>query len=362
MNRQILSTFASAGTIIVALFALLIISSITLAPDVSSAQGFVPCDGVDCTFCHIIQTGNNILNWLFGVIFVIFGVVVFVAGFNLMTSGGNQSKLDDAKKKLSNALVGIIIIFAAWLIVDTVMKTLVNNGSLTGVTGSLGMWNEISCGIGNQETPGAGQVAGAARTQTCTTNRIVSALSADPPGCTCTVVQASMNSDRKECTCTETRDLAPGAEPGPGCTVDTPTPPTQATEEVCNDDAALMAQYNGSPINTNAPGLNTLISCYQSDPAIAAALDTSQIYTYERSDPRCALTNGNSVCGLRCDHSVNSCHYGRGSGEGAKAVDFNARAGTSESDLNALIRARQSVCGGTVLFETNHTHISLPSC
>ena len=162
MNRQILSAFTSILTVVIALFALLIISSIALVPDVSSAQGFVPCTGVDCRFCHFIQMGNTILNWLFGLVFVLFGVVTFVAGFGLMTSGGNQSKLDDAKKKLSNAVVGIIIIFAAWLIVDTVMKTLVNDGSLAEVTrgangeGRLGMWNEIDCGIGVQTTPGPG--------------------------------------------------------------------------------------------------------------------------------------------------------------------------------------------------------------
>lgn len=44
-----------------------------------------------------------------------------------------------------------------------------------------------------------------------------------------------------------------------------------------------------------------------------------------------------------------------------KAVDFNS-SGISETELYNLLRARQSVCGGTLLFETNHTHISTSNC
>jgi hypothetical protein len=104
-----------------------------------------------------VQLGNNVLNWIFGFVFVVFGVITFVAGFGLVTSGGNQAALDAAKKKLSNAVVGLIIVFSAWLIVDTLVKTTLrgtdgNVGTAVGVT-SLGMWNQIECNVVAPVTP-----------------------------------------------------------------------------------------------------------------------------------------------------------------------------------------------------------------
>jgi hypothetical protein len=128
-----------------------------LAPEPAfAAESLVPCNGTDCNFCHVMQLGNNVLNWLFSFVFVIFGVIIFVAGFGLVTSGGNQSKLDDAKKKLSNAVIGIIIIFAAWLIVDTLVKAVITDGNLSGVNSQLGPWNEIDCGVGGQNAAAVG--------------------------------------------------------------------------------------------------------------------------------------------------------------------------------------------------------------
>ncbi len=138
---------------------------------------------------------------------------------------------------------------------------------------------------------------------------------------------------------------------------------SQAPE--CTDDAALIAKYKGSPEGVEAPGLQAMISCYLSDPAVAAAVDSSKIYTVDRSHPRCSLTNGNNACGA-CSHSANSCHYGRGKGQGAMAVDFNAKTGVvgvSEASLAAALRApRNASCGGRVAPEGDHTHVSMASC
>lgn len=120
-------------------------------PTGDAPSGFVPCGGINCSFCHLVQLGQNVLNWIFGIVFVIFGVIMVVAGFGLVTSGGNQSKLDEAKQKFSNAIIGIIIVFAAWLIVDTLLKAAVPDGELSGVNAELGMWHTIDCGLARQE-------------------------------------------------------------------------------------------------------------------------------------------------------------------------------------------------------------------
>jgi hypothetical protein len=47
---------------------------------------------------------------------VIFLVLVIFAGFKYMTAGGNQDKTTEAVKLLRNAVIGLFIILASWMI------------------------------------------------------------------------------------------------------------------------------------------------------------------------------------------------------------------------------------------------------
>lgn len=231
------------------------------------------------------------------IMFMVFAVIAVVAGFGMVTSGGNPSSLQAAKDKFKNAFIGLIIVLAAFLLVDTVMRTLLKGGA--GEVSGYGPWSKVQCHF----------------------------------------------------------QFVPEVIPQDESTEQVPTP----KDTNCSDESALIAQYGGSPVGKVDPELTKLISCYRSDPAIEAALDKGQIYTVERSAARsiCAATNGNPVCSP-CSHSARSCHYGRGSGRGAMGVDFNAVG--SEGALYDLIKARNSVCGGRLNFEGNHTHVSLNSC
>ncbi len=117
----------------------------TLAPmDISYAEapgGFATCNGVDCSFCNLIQMANIIIVWLFGILFIIFAIIMFSAGWGMITAGGNDVALDTAKKKFQNAIIGIIIIMAAWLLIDVFMKGLLTNGEIEG----WGPWSEVEC-------------------------------------------------------------------------------------------------------------------------------------------------------------------------------------------------------------------------
>ena len=121
-------------------------AGVLLTPDLVSAQGLpplVPCDGIDCNACHFVEMGNTILVWLIGVMFVVFAAILAVAGWGLVTSGGNQTALSDAKSKFTNALIGLFIVLAAWLLVDTIMRGLLATGD--GTISGYGPWSEIKC-------------------------------------------------------------------------------------------------------------------------------------------------------------------------------------------------------------------------
>ncbi len=119
------------------------ISLFVFAPTFTFAA-LVPCDGVDvpCQACHFIQLGQRIITWLVEIVTFIVALVFVVGGFQMVTSGGDSSAVSSAREKMTNAIIGFIILLLAWLIIDTVLKMLVDENKLS----SLGRpWNEVAC-------------------------------------------------------------------------------------------------------------------------------------------------------------------------------------------------------------------------
>ncbi len=125
------------STVLVAI--LFFIPAITIA----HGLGFVTCNGTDCSACHLADLANILIKWLFGIFFLVFAGLMTIAGFGLVTSGGNQSALEAAKSKFTNAIIGLIIMMAAWLIVDTIMRGLMKTGD--GSIDGWGPWSEVKC-------------------------------------------------------------------------------------------------------------------------------------------------------------------------------------------------------------------------
>ncbi len=128
--------------------------------------GLVPCSGSYCDFCDLMALGNRVLDWMFMIVFMFFAIVAFISGVKLVTSGGNPGRLEDAKQSLTNVLIGILIMFSAWLIVDTLMQAAVSVGTgpdgaggEQGQLGEIGPWNNIQCG-GQTPTEAGGGLAG----------------------------------------------------------------------------------------------------------------------------------------------------------------------------------------------------------
>ena len=52
-------------------------------------------------------------------------IALIVMGFRLMTSAGNATALTETKKRAKWIVVGYVCILAAWLVVYTILNTLV---------------------------------------------------------------------------------------------------------------------------------------------------------------------------------------------------------------------------------------------
>jgi len=110
-----------------------------VAPILVFAQGLpgkiVPCDGVNCTLCDIATLAQNILNTGIFVAVFLSAALFTWAGIKYVTAGGDAGKVGDAKSIFWNVTLGLVIMLAGWIVVDTLMKTLVR--------GDFGPWNSV---------------------------------------------------------------------------------------------------------------------------------------------------------------------------------------------------------------------------
>ncbi len=123
-----------------------------IAPLMVDARGLVPCGGPGepaCQSCHVVALTNNIIGWLVLILGTIAAIVIVYAGVKLVTSAGNQGAMEDAKSLITNIIIGYVIVLAGWLIIDYVMKVLVDEGSF-------GVWNQLECTT--QVVPGAADI------------------------------------------------------------------------------------------------------------------------------------------------------------------------------------------------------------
>ena len=107
-----------------------------------TSPGLVTCTGAGgdnpCDFCDFVAMVNGIIQWSFGILATIAVLGLVIAGFRLVTSAGNPDAMSAAKNMFSNVIIGFVIVLSAWLIVDTLIKTLVGEDS------EFGIWNEFS--------------------------------------------------------------------------------------------------------------------------------------------------------------------------------------------------------------------------
>ncbi|MBI2612586.1 hypothetical protein HYW59_02100 [Candidatus Kaiserbacteria bacterium] len=117
---------------------------IVLAPSIAFAQipTIVPehCRAgaaKTCGICDIAQLAQNTINAGIYIAIFLAAFLFAYAGWQYITAGGDSGKATNAKKIFWTVGVGLVLILAAWLIVDIIMKTLVSEGAL------FGPWNEV---------------------------------------------------------------------------------------------------------------------------------------------------------------------------------------------------------------------------
>jgi type IV secretory pathway VirB2 component (pilin) len=67
---------------------------------------------------------GRIIKVVLGLLGVVLVVIIVYAGFLWMTAGGDEKKVKDAKAWMTNAIIGLVIIVAAYAITDFVINKL----------------------------------------------------------------------------------------------------------------------------------------------------------------------------------------------------------------------------------------------
>jgi hypothetical protein len=115
---------------------------------VAYANGIVPCgDDEPCTVCHLFELISNIANFIASRFAPIVGALLFVyGGIMMIISVGNPGKFQAATKIFWNTIIGLAIIYGAWLIVNSLMKTLAGESDISN------KWYDVECSSGGSDS------------------------------------------------------------------------------------------------------------------------------------------------------------------------------------------------------------------
>jgi len=73
---------------------------------------------------------GNAIEIALGFIGVIFTILILISGYQWMTAGGNSTAIDAAKKRMVNAIIGLIITLAVFGITDFVITKVFTLGGV----------------------------------------------------------------------------------------------------------------------------------------------------------------------------------------------------------------------------------------
>ncbi len=77
-----------------------------------------------CTYCDFLVMGQNVIKFLMFIAIPLAVIFIIYGGVMLMLSGGSPQRAGNAKKILTNAIIGVTIALGAWIIVNTIFVVL----------------------------------------------------------------------------------------------------------------------------------------------------------------------------------------------------------------------------------------------
>lgn len=108
------------------LFPVLVLAQNSCPPETS----LVPCGGSNCpcTLCHLFEMINRIVRFLLkDIVPIVAGIMIVIAGILMISSyvgQGGPENIIRAKKLLSSIIIGMLIIYTAWILISIFLQTI----------------------------------------------------------------------------------------------------------------------------------------------------------------------------------------------------------------------------------------------
>jgi hypothetical protein len=115
-----------------AVITVLLFMTILILPSLTFAGGLVPCGGGGgenpCNLCDLVKLADSIIKFLiYDVALPLAGIGILISGILFLTAGGNEEQIKKGKKAFRYVVVGLLLVLAAFLIIDTIMVNLVSS-------------------------------------------------------------------------------------------------------------------------------------------------------------------------------------------------------------------------------------------
>ncbi len=141
-------------------FGVMFAAMVFLAVPSPADAGLVPCgantddpgttynETEQCSICHLVS-GVSVLTTYIRDIMVFAALAIIVAmGILYIVSAGNPGMMETAKKGVFASLAGLVIILAAWIIVNTVMFVVFDAESDLGISATFSVTGGFSFDCG----------------------------------------------------------------------------------------------------------------------------------------------------------------------------------------------------------------------
>lgn len=102
------------------------LGALLMAKSAYAISWYDPSSTLGLGSANLQETVIAIIQWVLGLLGLIAVIMILIGGFKWMTAGGNEEKVESAKKLLTAAIIGLVIILLAWAIVIFVLGVLQN--------------------------------------------------------------------------------------------------------------------------------------------------------------------------------------------------------------------------------------------
>jgi hypothetical protein len=116
-------------------------------PSADASKGIVQCGRAGqpmCKLCDLIVGINIIINYIFSIVVIVAIFSIFVGGIVYIVSAGTPGLTEKAKGAIKSAIIGVVIVFTAWIMVNFTMTVLGAKTNL-GVSKITNGWNNFTC-------------------------------------------------------------------------------------------------------------------------------------------------------------------------------------------------------------------------